>query len=98
MFSVVESFVTNKNDQDNSKAVECSQDSKILTPIYLLNEKPSDKWSQVRSDQEAECPEVDFTSAFMEEEHVVDDSETNHLGRSVEEALKGSTCCKSSVS
>jgi hypothetical protein len=97
MFSVVERFVTNKNDQDNSKAVECSQDSKILTPIDLSNEKPSDKWSQLRSDQEAECPQVDFASAFVEEEYVVDDSETNHLGRSVEEALKGSTCCKSSV-
>jgi hypothetical protein len=97
MLSVVDSFVTKKDDEYDSKAMECRQDSEILTPIYLLNEETGNERSQVRSDKETECPEVDFSSSLVEKEHVMDDRETDHLWCSVEEALESSTCCESSV-
>jgi len=97
MISIVESFVAKKNNQYDSKAMKCSQDSKILTPVDLLNEETSNKRAEVGSNQETECPEVDFPSSLVEEEHVMDNREADDLRGSVEEALEGSTCCESSV-
>jgi hypothetical protein len=71
--------------------VESSHDSEVLAPVDLLNEESGNERPHVWSDQEAESPEVNLSSSLVEEEHIMNDSEANHLWCSIEEALQGAT-------
>lgn len=77
--------------------MEASHDTKVLTPVDLLDQEARNKWAQVRSHQEAESPEIDLSSPLVEEKHVVNDGEANDLWRGIEESLESTTCCKASV-
>lgn len=101
IFTVVQSFIAEKHNQYRRKSIECSQDSEILTPVYLLNEESGNKRPSVRPsvrpNKETEGPDIDFSSTFMEKEHIVDDGKTDDLGVSVEETLESAACGKPSV-
>ena len=97
ILTIIESLVTKEDNQYDGEAMESSEDPEVLTPVDLLNQKAGDERPQIRPDQEAECPEVDFASSLMKKEHVMNDCETDNLWCSVEETLECSTCCKSSV-
>jgi hypothetical protein len=45
VLSIIESLVTEKNDQNDSETMESSQDSEVLTPIDLLDQEAGDEWS-----------------------------------------------------
>lgn len=68
--------------------MERSQDTIIGPPRYTLDEPSSEKGAYEWPAQKAEDPDVDPSRPLVKEEHVMNDTETDDLGSSVEPALE----------
>ena len=97
LLPVKECLIAKKDDHEHREAIEASEDAKIITPVKLLRDERRDERSKIWSKQEAECPDVDLACALVEEEHVVNDRQTNDLRRSCEETLERSACGEASI-
>ena len=62
-----------------------------MTPGYCLDQETRNEWAEKGADQEAKDPEINLTSTFVKEKHVMDHAKADDLWWSCNEALQNTT-------
>ena len=85
---IIERFVPQKRHKAQSQPNDHKINPERCLPWLKVRNDGGEKRAKVGRDDERPCPNANFPCVFMEEEHVVDKAETNHLRCRGEEALE----------